>query len=150
MAHVITKYIVCNHNGTGVRHHHFNASNNITGETDENYPGTTDDNPRSDSDDGWATLPFGGDTLRFAFMSVSVAADRSQPFTSGGHQLCPVGASEVEVLIAYGPVGGIGVDGGPGIWVDAFNVNTGDFSDDLHFITILTPPTPPDTIDNDK
>ena len=47
MAHVITKYIVYNHNGTGVRHHHFNASNNITTVTDENYPGTTDDNPGS-------------------------------------------------------------------------------------------------------
>ncbi len=38
MAHVITKYIVYNHNnGTGVKHRHFNASNNITSATDENY-----------------------------------------------------------------------------------------------------------------
>ena len=58
MAHVITKYIVYNHNGTGVRHHHFNASNNITGETDENYPGTSDDSPGSGSADGWAHIIF--------------------------------------------------------------------------------------------
>ena len=150
MAHVITKYIVYNHNGTGVRHHHFNASNNITSETDENYPGTTDNNPGSGIADGWPTLPFGGNNLPFAFMSINGAADGNHLYTSAGNQSFPVGASDVEVLVVYGPVGGIGVDGGPGIWVDAFNVNTGDFSDDLHFITILTPPTPPDTIDNGK
>jgi hypothetical protein len=34
--------------------------------------------------------------------------------------------------------------------VDAFNVDTGDFSDALDFIQILTPPTPPDTVDAAK
>jgi hypothetical protein len=34
--------------------------------------------------------------------------------------------------------------------VDAFNVNVGTFSDALDFIQVLTPPTPPDSVDAPK
>ncbi len=44
-------------------------------------------------------------------------------YTSAGNQPFPVGAFDVEVLVVYGPVGGIGVGGGPGIWVDSSLVN---------------------------
>ena len=36
------------------------------------------------------------------------------------------------------------------MWVDAFNGDTGQLSDDLSFISILTPPTPPDNQDAPK
>jgi hypothetical protein len=36
------------------------------------------------------------------------------------------------------------------VWVDAFNVDVGTFSDALDFIQVLTPPTPPDTVDGSK
>src|SRR5207302_8404998 len=88
--------------------------------------------------------------LPFAFMSINGAADGNHLYTSAGNQSFSVGASDVVVLVVYGPVGRIESGGGPGIWVDAFNVNAGNFSDDLHFINILTPPTPPNTIDNSK
>lgn len=150
MAHVRTKYIVYNHSGGGVRHHHFTSSNNITSETNDNYPGTTNASPGSHTANGWGSLPFGGFNLPFAFMSVHGAADGNHLYTSPGNQIFPVGSADVDVLVVYAPQGGIGGPGGPGVWVDAFNVDTGDFSDDLHFITILTPPTPPDNIDTAK
>jgi len=62
-----------------------------------------------------------------------------------------VGTSDIDVLVVYAPPGGIGgPNGGPGVWVDAFNVDTGTFSDALDFIQVLTPPTPPDTVDAAK
>jgi hypothetical protein len=150
MAHVRTKYIVYNHSGTGVRHHHFTSSNYITGATDDNYPGTTDAATGTHTSNGWATLPYNGDNLPFAFMSVHGSPDGNHLYTTPGNQTFPVGTADIDVLVVYAPPGGIGSGGGPGIWVDAFNVDIGDFSDDLHFITILTPPTPPDTVDAPK
>jgi hypothetical protein len=49
----------------------------------------------------------------------------------------------------YAPPGGIG-NGEPGIWVDAFNVDAGTFSDSPTFMQVLNPPTPPDSLDNPK
>jgi len=140
-----TKYIVYNHNGGGVRHHHFGVQNDIIMEADGtatapgNFPAL-----------GFPTLPFNGTDVPFAFMSVHGAADGNHLYTSPGNQLVPVGTTNIDVLVVYAPPGGIGSNGGPGVWVDAFNVDTGDFSDSLDFITVLTPPTPPDTVDAAK
>jgi hypothetical protein len=81
-------------------------------------------------------------------MSVHGAADGNHLYTSPGNQTVPVGSTDIDILVVYAPPGGIGgPGGGPGVWVDAFNVDTGHFSDSLNFVTILTPPTPPDTVD---
>ncbi|MDH7459835.1 hypothetical protein QEG73_01055 [Chitinophagaceae bacterium 26-R-25] len=151
MAHVVTAYIVYTHGGTGIRHHHFSANNNITNETDENYPGTTDLNPGNHIAFGWPTLSFNGKDLPFAFMSVNGSPDGNQLYTTAGNQPVKVGSADIKITLVYAPPGGIsGPGGSPGIWVDAFNVDTGNFSDDTHFIEVLTPPTPPDNIDNTK
>jgi hypothetical protein len=139
MINTTIKYIVYTHTGTGVRHHHFGTQNNIIDEADGHA--STGDILNAL---GFATLPFNGNNLPFAFMSVHGAADGNHLYTSPGNQQVPVGATDIDILVVYAPPGGIG---GPGVWVDAFNVDTGNFSDSLAFIQVLTPPTPPDTID---
>jgi hypothetical protein len=137
-------YLVYDHSGGGVRHHHFTTTNNII----DSYQGpvtTGDAFPAI----GFATQVFHGQNVPFAFMSVHGAADGNHLFTSPGLQSVQVGASNLDVLVVYAPPGGIGVDGGPGVWVDAFNVDTGAFSDS-DFIQVLTPPTPPTTVDSGK
>ena len=146
MSHVRTKYIVYSHSGSGVRHHHFSSANNIVDETDDNYPTSSGTHTAY----GWPVLPFEGNNLPFAFMSVHGASDGNHLYTSSGNQTVPVGSSNIDIVIVYAPLGGIGEGGGPGIWVDAFNVDAGNFSDDLDFINILTPPTPPDNVDTSK
>lgn len=146
MALVTFTYITYNHNGTGVRHHHFSSSNVLTSLPSHNFPGSTDNNPGNDSafaPDKWNDLPF-------AFMSIHAAADGNHLYTSPGNQSFLVGSSNVDVLVVYAPEGTSGPDGGPGIWVDAFNVDTGAFSDDVNFIKVFTPPTPPDNLDSAK
>lgn len=145
MINTTIKYIVYTHNGGGVRHHHFGIQNNIIDEADgQASPGDTINAL------GFATLPFNGANLPFAFMSVHGAADGNHLYTMPGNQAVSVGTNNIDILVVYAPVGGIGSNGGPGIWVDAFNVDTGNFSDSLDFIKILTPPTPPDTVDAAK
>lgn len=145
MINTTIKYIVYTHSGGGVRHHHFGTQNNIVDEADGHASAGDTLNAL-----GFPTLPFNGDDLPFAFMSVHGAADGNQLYTSPGNYPVSVGSDDIDILVVYAPVGGIGSGGGPGVWVDAFNVDTGNFSDDLHFITILTPPTPPDTVDAAK
>jgi hypothetical protein len=140
------RYIVYNHNGTGVRHHHFTTSNDIIAEADGHASAT--DNIVAQ---GFPFQWFGGQTVPFAFMSVHGAADGNHLYTSPGNQNVAVGSSDVDILVVYAPPGGIGgPNGGPGVWVDAFDVDAGDFSDDLNFIQVLTPPTPPDSVDSAK
>ena len=142
MINTTIKYIVYTHTGGGVRHHNFGTTNNIIDEADGHA--STGDVINAL---GFPTLPFGPDTLPFAFMSVHGAADGNHLYTSPGNQTVPVGTTNIDILVVYAPPGGIGgPGGGPGIWVDAFNVDTGNFSDSLDFVKILTPPTPPDTI----
>jgi len=144
MVNTSTRYIVYNHNGGGVRHHHFSTLNDIINEV----PGTA--SPGN-------ILPveafpyqfYNGVQVPFAFMSVHGAADGNFLYTTPGSQQVAVGNEDVAVLVVYAPAGGIGVGGGPGVWVDAFNVDTGDFSDS-DFIEVLTPPTPPDAVDAGK
>ncbi len=145
MINTTIKYIIYNHNGGGIRHHHFGIQNNIINEADgQASPGDTINAL------GFATLPFNGNNLPFAFMSVHGAADGNHLYTTPGNQTVSVGTSNIDILVVYAPVGGIGSDGGPGVWVDAFNVDTGSFSDSLDFIKVLTPPTPPDSVDAPK
>ena len=144
MINTTIKYIVYNHAGSGVRHHHFGTQNNIVDEADGHA--STGDLINAL---GFPTLPFSGQNLPFAFMSVHGGADGNQLYTSPGNQVVQVGTTDIDILVVYGPPGGIGGNG-PGIWVDAFNVDTGNFSDSLDFIQVLTPPTPPDTLDVPK
>jgi hypothetical protein len=146
MINTTTKYIVYNHNGSGVRHHHFTSSNDIIGATTGSAsPG--DSLPAL----GFAFQQYMGQTVPFAFMSVHGAADGNHLYTSPGTPSVPVGNTDIDILVVYAPPGGFGgPDGGPGVWVDAFNVNTGEFSDALDFIEVLTPPTPPDSVDAPK
>jgi hypothetical protein len=145
MANTSIKYIVYSHSGGGVRHHHFGTQNNIINEA----------NGQAAKDDvinalGIPSLPFNGSNLPFAFMSVHGGADGNQLYTSPGNQTVKVGTNNIDILVVYAPVGGIGgPGGGPGVWVDAFNVDAGNFSDS-DFIQVLAPPTPPDTVDNLK
>jgi hypothetical protein len=140
-----TRYIVYTHGGSGVRHHHFSTQNNIIDEAD-GHASTGDTIPAQ----GFPIQFFNGSPVPFAFMSVHGAADGNQLYTEPGNQSVSVGTTDVDILVVYAPPGGIGVGGGPGIWVDAFNVDAGDFSDSLDFIQVLTPPTPPDTVDAAK
>lgn len=145
MINTTIKYIVYTHTGGGVRHHHFGTQNNIIDEADGHA--STGDIINAL---GFASLPFNGANLPFAFMSVHGAADGNHLYTSPGNQEVQVGATNIDILVVYAPPGGIGGNGGPGVWVDAFNVDTGSFSDSLDFIRVLTPPTPPDTEDAAK
>ena len=146
MINTRTRYIVYNHSGTGVRHHHFSTSNDIIAEAD-GHASTGDTLPAQ----GFPFQFYGGQNVPFAFMSVNGAADGNHLYTAPGNQSVTVGTTDIDILVVYAPPGGFGgPDGGPGVWVDAFNVDKGDFSDDLAFITVLTPPTPPDTIDSAK
>jgi hypothetical protein len=145
MINTTIKYIVYTHSGGGVRHHNFGTQNNIIDQADGQASQGDTINAL-----GFATLPFNGVNLPFAFMSVHGAADGNHLYTTPGNHQVPVGTSNIDILVVYAPVGGIGSGGGPGIWVDAFNVDTGNFSDSLDFIKVLTPPTPPDSVDAPK
>jgi hypothetical protein len=138
MINTTITYIVYTHTGGGVRHHHFGTQNNIIDEADGHA--STGDTINAL---GFASLPFDGSNLPFAFMSVHGAADGNHLYTSPGNQEVLVGTDNIDILVVYAPPGGIGGNGGPGVWVDAFNVDTGNFSDSLDFIKVLTPPTPP-------
>jgi hypothetical protein len=143
MVNTTTKYIVYSHNGGGVRHHNFTTQNDIIDEANgtasagEIIPAL-----------GFANLEFKDELVPFAFMSVTGGVGGNKLYTSPGNQNVTAGSDDIVILVVYAPPGGIGgPNGQPGIWVDAFNVNTGAFSDSLDFIKVLTPPTPPDTID---
>jgi hypothetical protein len=144
MINTTIKYIVYTHTGSGVRHHHFGTQNNIINEADGHAVAGDVINAL-----GFASLPFNGNNLPFVFMSVHGAADGNHLYTESGNQVVSVGSSNIDILVVYAPIGGIGSGGGPGIWVDAFNVDIGSFSDS-DFIQVLKPPTPPDTLDNPK
>src|SRR5581483_4159359 len=143
MINTTIKYIVYTHSGGGVRHHHFGTQNNIIEEADGHASAGDIINAL-----GFPTLPFNGNTLPFAFMSVHGAADGNHLYLAPGNQQVQVGTTDIDILVVYAPPGGIGDGkGGPGVWVDAFNVDTGNFSDSLAIVQVLTPPTPPDTVD---
>ncbi len=145
MGNTITRYIVYNHDGGGIRHHHFGTQNNIINEASgtasagEHIPAL-----------GFAHLEFNGQLVSFAFMSVVGNADDNHLYTEPGNRDVIAGTSDITILVVYAPPGGIGSGGGPGVWVDAFNVNTGQFSDSPVFMQVFMPPTPPDSLDTNN
>ena len=141
MSNITTKYIVYNHDGGGIRHHHLGIQNNIIDEAH----GTTSPGEHI-SALGFPHLEFNGQLVPFAFMSVIGNADDNHLYTEPGNRDVIAGASDITILAVYAPAGGIGSPNGPGVWVDAFNVNMGQFSDSPTFMQVLTPPTPPDSI----
>jgi len=146
MVSTTIKYIVYTHDGGGVRHHHFGVQNNIIDEAEGHATAGDILNAL-----GFATQDFHGSSVPFAFMSVKGGVGGNQLYTAPGNHTVVVGTDNVDILVVYAPPGGIGGGNGqPGIWVDAFNVDTGAFSDSLDFIKVLTPPTPPDTVDSAK
>ena len=135
---ITTKYIVYDHNGTGVRHHHYTDQNTVH----DFPPQSAAENEAGDrTASAPDKYPFGqGPDLNFAFMSINGAKDGNMLYTTAGDYPYHVGTQNIDILVVYAPASGIG-GGGPGIWVDAFNVNTGSLSDDINFISVLTPPT---------
>jgi hypothetical protein len=120
MINIRTEYIVYT---AGHRHHHAGSQTQL-------IPATLGAASYGDSIPvtAFAALPYMGNNLPFAFMSVAGAADGSHIYTSPGTQNIPVGNTDIKVLVVYAPAGGIGGDG-YGVWVDAFNVDICDFSD---------------------
>ena len=146
MVNITTKYIVYSHDGAGRRHHHFTNQNNIIDQINEK--GSPTDIKQAV---GFDKQSYNNVIVPFAFMSVRGAVDGNKLYTTSGIYPVNVGNTDIDILVVYGPTGGggFGPDGGPGILVDAFNVDTGDFSDS-DFIKVLTPPTPPDVLDAAK
>lgn len=73
-------------------------------------------------------LPYNGNNLPFAFMSIVGNADDNHIYTTSGTKDVEAGSSNIVITVVYAPVGGSG-PGTPGVWVDAFNVDIGQFSD---------------------
>lgn len=82
----------------------------------------------------FGSLPYMGKDLPFAFMSVVGAQDGNYIYPTPGNYAVPVGTTDIRILLVYAPVGN---GGQPGVWVDAFDVDTGNFSDS-DFIQIYT------------
>jgi hypothetical protein len=98
-------------------------------------------------------LPVPGSTtgakVKFAFWSLSGGADGGVVGLPNQH-LCPVvnvGASNLVATAWYLPVGGGGV-GESGIWIDAFDVNTGNFVLD-DFVNVTSTPALTPVANND-
>jgi hypothetical protein len=144
MINTRVRYIAYTHTTGGVRHHHFTSANYIIAEA--NGTATQGDVLYVP---GFSTLEFNGVWLPFAFMSVHGDVNGNQLYLTSGSQAIHVGTNDIDVMLIYCTIPG-GPDGGPGVWVDAFNVDVGDFSDSLQFIQVLTPPTPPDSVDAAK
>jgi|GEM_PF-6454042 len=119
MITVTVNYIVYT---PGHRHHHAGSQTNIippvsgTASPGDSFPVTA-----------FPSLKYNGNDLPFGFISATGGANGSELFTAPGTQNIPVSTSDINVLVIYAPAGG--GPGGPQVWVDAFNVDIGDFSD---------------------
>lgn len=108
---------------TGHRRHHGGSQKNIippvSGKVSsgDSFPVTA-----------FPSLKVDGNDLPFAFMCVTGGADGSQLYTTPGTQNIPVDGNDVNIIVVYAPVEG-GGPGTPGVYVDAFNVDIGNFSD---------------------
>src|SRR5690349_21949360 len=68
----------------------------------------------------FASLPYMGNNLPFAFMSIVGNADNTHLYTTPGIQNVQAGANNIKITIVYAPQGGPGGGGGgPAVWVDA-------------------------------
>ncbi|HKC24097.1 MAG TPA: hypothetical protein VKF32_05110 [Thermoanaerobaculia bacterium] len=90
----------------------------------------------------------GPHTAYFAFWSVT-GAPAGPSVSTNAFISVPVGSSDVVVKIWYLPAGGPGTPGGtPGAYIDAFDVNLGDFVDD-DFVDVVTHPNLTAAANND-
>jgi len=77
----------------------------------------------------------GSHTGKFAFWSVTGASDG--PHISTQNQVhASVGSNEIHATAWYIPEGGVGINNGPGVTIDAFDVGLGNFVDD-DFVDVL-------------
>jgi hypothetical protein len=80
------------------------------------------------------------ETDGFMFWAVTGAADGSHVVSDQDLKV-KVGSADVEVTGWYLPPGtGVPNGGGPGLWIDAFDVDLGDFSD-ADFVDVISDPT---------
>lgn len=79
------------------------------------------------------------ETDSFMFWAVTGAADGSNMSTDQDLKV-EVGSGDVEVTGWYLPPGGAVNGGGPGLLIDAFDVDLGDFSD-ADFVDVVSDPT---------
>jgi hypothetical protein len=136
------RYVVYNNrNGQGRRRRRgprFQEADNI-------FPPDSDPVPANESQDRIAprSLPYGDKIVPFAFANARNTAQGNILFTDiGNGQLSiPIGENDVQLLIVYGPPARSGPDGGGGteVYVDAFDVDAGDFSND-DFVGVVVPP----------
>ncbi len=71
-----------------------------------------------------------GKSVPLAFMSVVGGAGGSQLFTDPGTQTVIVGSQPISILVVYAPLPTPGGGGGaPAVWVDAFDAESGQLSD---------------------
>jgi hypothetical protein len=132
MPTVHTRYVTWISRG---RRHHGSAAADLvaplsTGETDGNtYQAWA--SPSITWTDGT-----GEHTASFAFWSVTGSADGASVSTNTSLTV-NVGSSDVAATAWYIPTGG---NGGPGVLIDAFDVNQGNFVDD-DFVDVVTDPT---------
>lgn len=80
----------------------------------------------------------GEHTADFAFWSVTGAADGAS-IAAAPSLSVPVGSGDVNATAWYLPTGGGGGNGGPGVYIDAFDVNQGTFVDD-DFVDVPSDP----------
>ena len=144
MPTITTRYIAYDRQGGGIRRHNISSQNTLESFPILNVPANA---PGQRDAFGPATYSIDDSTIyTFAFLSIAGAKEGSQFFLAPGHYIYEVGSSDITITVLYVPTGDYGPPGEE-IWVDAFNADTGGFSEDLAFIQMLTPPTPPDSLD---
>jgi hypothetical protein len=120
--------------------------NNIIDVATDTYPNDPHRATQIHTAQAFPHLEYMGQLVPFAFMSIVGNTDDAHLYTKPGNHLVTVGTAPVTILVVYAPPGGISAgDGTPGIWVDAFNVTTGQFSDAPAFVQVFTPPDSLDT-----
>lgn len=148
MPTITTRYITYNRLGGGIRRHNISSLNTIESFPTLNVPVNAEGDRDAFGPATWISAD-GTAEYTFAFLSLAGAKGGSQFFLTPGSNIYEVGAVDITITVLFVPIGG---DGPPSqeIWVDAFNADSGGFSDDLAFIQVLTPPTPPDNLDSTK
>jgi hypothetical protein len=129
MQNITIKYIIYT---AGHRRHHAGAQANLIPVA----------NGRATSGDtintfAFGSLPYQGTNLPFAFMSVNGAADGNHLYTAPGNYTVEVGSTDVNIVVVYATAGGGPGGGSPGVTIDAFIVDLGDFSDS-DFVQVIT------------
>jgi hypothetical protein len=99
------------------------------------------------------TATWEGQHLIFGFAIVTGASDGPHLITRFDARpvVYTVGRGDVTITAVYIPEAGFGSGkGGPGIWVDAFDMSTNDFSDEPQFVQVFMPPRSLNTAATDQ